>query len=152
MKIIDYLKEERIVLSLKSHTKIEAIKELATLLKDAEEITNFDVFLQDVYERENLGSTGIGNGIAIPHARSEAVKDFVIAFGRSVEGVDFNSLDGQPVKLIFLMGTHREKKLNSYLEILAHLTRLLKQQFFREALLKAPTPSAIIEEFKKIEG
>jgi fructose-specific phosphotransferase system IIA component len=151
MRIGDYLKEDRILLNLKARTKQDSIKELATLLKGAEEVVDFDTFLKDVFEREKLGSTGIGDGIAIPHARSDAVKDFVIAFGKSVEGVEFESLDGKPAKLIFLMGTHKERKLDSYLEILAHLTRLLKHESFREALLGASTPAAVIDEFKKVE-
>jgi fructose-specific phosphotransferase system IIA component len=152
MKIGDYLTEERISLELKTHTKEEAIKEMSTLLKDAKELVDFDTFVKDVFEREKLGTTGIGNEIAIPHARTDAVKDFVIAFGRSSEGVEFNSLDGKPAKLIFLMGTQKEKNLNNYLKTLAHLTRLLKRESFRSLLLKASSPREIIDAFKKAEA
>lgn len=152
MKIRDYLREDRILLDLKTHSKEEAIKEISTLLKDAKELVDFDTFVKDVFERENLGTTGIGNEIAIPHARTDAVKDFVIAFGRSSEGVEFNSLDGKPAKLIFLMGTQKEKNLNNYLKTLAHLTRLLKRETFKSSLLKASSPKEIINEFKKVEG
>jgi fructose-specific phosphotransferase system IIA component len=151
MKVANYLKEDRILLNLKATNKEEAIKEIANVLKEAEEISDFDVFLKDVFERESLSTTGIGNYIAIPHARSEAIKEFVIAFGRSSVGVEFNSLDGKPARLIFLMGTPKEKEINNYLKILAHLTRLLQKEDFREALLKAASAQEIIEEFKKIE-
>jgi fructose-specific phosphotransferase system IIA component len=152
MKIGDYLEQDRISLDLKAHSKEEAVKEIAALLKSAEEIVDFDTFVKDVFDREKLGTTGIGNEIAIPHARTDAVKEFVIAFGRSSEGVEFNSLDGKPAKLIFLIGTQKEKNLNNYLKTLAHLTRLLKRESFRSLLLKASSPKEIIDEFKKVEG
>jgi fructose-specific phosphotransferase system IIA component len=152
MKIGDYLREDRILLDLKSHSKDESIKEISALLKDAEEITDFDSFLNDVFEREKLATTGIGNELAIPHARTDAVRGFVIAFGRSQEGVEFNSLDGKPAKLILLMGTHKEKNLNNYLKTLAHLSRLLKRESFKSLLLKASSPGEIIDAFKKAEA
>ncbi|MBW2045679.1 MAG: PTS sugar transporter subunit IIA [Deltaproteobacteria bacterium] len=151
MKIKDYLKEERISLNIKARTKEESIKELSILLKDTPEISDFDLFLNDVFERESLKTTGIGGEVAIPHARTDAVKSFVIAFGRSTEGVEFDSLDGEPAKLIFLMGTPKGRNLNGYLEILARLTRLLQRESFRKALLQASSPKEIIGEFNKIE-
>ncbi|MFH1504954.1 MAG: PTS sugar transporter subunit IIA [Candidatus Omnitrophota bacterium] len=152
MKISDYLKKDRISLCLKAQVKEDAVKELSIFLKGAPEIIDFDLFLKDVFERESLKTTGIGNGIAIPHARTEAVKNFVIVFGKSTEGVEFDSLDAKPVKLIFLMGTPKGKNLNDYLEILARLTRLLQHESFRNALLQASSPEEIINEFNKAEG
>lgn len=151
MRIADFLKEDRVLLKLEAGSKEEAIKEIARLLGNSKEITDFDLFLRDIFEREALNTTGIGEHIAIPHARTDAVKDFVIAFGRSSEGIEFNSLDKKPAKFIFLMGTPQENGLNSYLKILAHLTRLLKHESFREALLKASSPKEVIEEFRKVE-
>lgn len=151
MRIVDFLKEDRITLKLKAGDKEEAIKEMACLLGNAKEVIDFDLFLKDVFERESLNTTGIGEHIAIPHARTDAVKDFVIAFGRASEGIEFNSLDKKPAKFIFLMGTPKEKGLNSYLKILAHLTRLLKRESFKEALIKASGPKEVIEEFRKVE-
>lgn len=151
MKIKDYLKEDRILLNLKAEKKEEAIKEIATLLKDAEEITDFEAFLKDVFERENLGTTGIGHEVAIPHARSNAATGFVIAFGRSPEGVEFDSLDGKAAKLIFLMATPKEKDLSVYLMTLAHLSRLLQKEYFRNLLLQASSQKEIIDHFKKVE-
>lgn len=152
MRISDYLKEKRILLNLKARYKEESIKEIAALLKDSKDIVNFRTFLSDVFEREKAGTTGIGNGLAIPHARTDAVKDFVIAFGRSQEGVEFKSLDGNLAKLIFLMGTPKEKGLSAYLKLLAQLTKILKNADFRESLLKASSPKEILNEFKKIES
>lgn len=151
MRISDYLKEKRILLNLKARAKEESIKEIAASLKDSKDVVDFKSFLKDVFAREKLGTTGVGSEIAIPHARTDAVEDFVIAFGRSQEGVEFNSLDGKPVRLIFLMGTPKEEKLNSYLKILARLTRLLKEKSFRNLLLRASKPKEILDGFKRVE-
>ena len=86
MRIADYLKEERILLSMEATNKKEAIDEVLHLLKGAREIVDFDVFCRDVFRRESLNTTAIGSNIAIPHARSDATKEFVIVFGRSVTG------------------------------------------------------------------
>ena len=152
MKIGDYLKEEQILLDLKVGKKEEAIKEIATLLKGAKEITDFETFLKNVFEREKLATTGIGHEVAIPHARTNAVKDFVIAFGRSKEGVEFNSLDSKTAKIIFLMATPKEKGLSTYLKTLAYLSRLLQKESFRNSLLQASSPKEIIDQFKKAEA
>lgn len=152
MKITNFLKEERMILDLKASNKEDAINELAGLLKNTEEISDFDSFRKDVFERESVGSTGIGNNVAIPHARTDSVTDFVVAFGRSSNGVEFNSLDGKAVKFIFLMGTSKNKNLNSYLMILSHLTRLLNKADFRELLGRASNPKEIIEAFTKQNG
>ncbi len=150
-KITDFLKEKWVLLNFKASNKEEAIKELAYLLKDSDEVSNFDLFLKDIFERESLSTTGIGNYIAIPHARSDAVKKFIIVFGRSSKGIEFNSLDGRPAKFIFLIGTPKQEGVNNYLMILAHLTRLLNKKDFQNTLLAASRPKEIIEEFRKVE-
>jgi len=151
MRISDYLKEEMICLNLKATGKEEAIKELGSLIRKAKEITNYEKFLKDVLEREKLNTTGIGEGVALPHARTDAVTGFVIAFGRSENGIDFEALDGKKAKLLFLMGTPRKAGLDQYLVLLAHLTRLLKRESFRKSLLKAENPAEVIDIFKKFE-
>jgi len=151
MKVSPFLKEERIILELKAKTKEEAIKEIAYLLKNAPEITNFDGFLNDIFEREKIGSTGIGKEIAIPHARTDNVKEFVIAIGRCKEGIEFQAIDKKPVKLIFLMGTPKEEGLDEYLKILAHLTRLIDKDSFRSSLFSAKTAKEIIDIFRSVE-
>ncbi len=150
MRISDYLKEEHIVLDLKVDSKKDAIKQIAQLLEGEKKITDFKKFVEDIYDREKLSTTGIGSGIAIPHSRSNSVNDFVIAFGRVPEGVDFDSLDNKPAKLIFLMGTPEEKGLQNYLQILARLTRLLKKESFKQDILNAAVPQDIINIFKKV--
>jgi len=152
MKIADYLQEENIKLNIKTLIKKDVIKETADLLKKSPQIVNFTEFCSDIFKREDLGTTSVGNGIAIPHARTNAVNNFVIAFGRTEKGIDFGAQDKHPVRLIFLMGAHKEKGLSNYLKIITHLTRLLQKEEFRNTLLTASTAQEIIENFRKIEN
>jgi len=151
MRISDYLREDMICLNLKATGKEEAIKELGSFIGKAKEIKDYEMFHKDVLEREKLTTTGIGDEVAIPHARTDAVTGFVIAFGKSEQGVNFDSLDGKKARLLLLMGTPKTAGLDEYLVLLARLTRLLKKQSFRESLLKAKNPAEIIDIFKKFE-
>ena len=150
MEIKGYIREELINLNLLSEKKEDAIRELAQLVKNGEGMVNFEHFLKDVFEREKLGTTGIGDGIAIPHARTDAVDQLVIVIGRSARGVEFESLDGKKVTLLFLMGTPRGS-VSHYLKILAQLTRLLKEGTFRDKLLEAQDKETVVSLFKEIE-
>ena len=151
MKVSDYLTQEHCIMNLKSKTKEEAIKEIASLFSGSAEVTDLGGFIEDIFERENLGSTGIGQGVAIPHSRTKAVKNFVIAFGRSLEGIDFSALDGEKVNLIFLMGTS-EEDLNLYLRLLAELSKLLMNSEFRKALTQAQSAKDVVEAIRRFEG
>lgn len=154
IRIGNFLKESQILLNITASNKTDLIKEMAASLKGEKEINDFEVFLTDIFEREKIAPTGIGNEIAIPHARSEAVKDFVIVIGRSHEGIEFNSLDGKPAKLIFLIGTPKSAggALNTYLNKLAHLSKLLQKEAFRNSLLEATKPEEVVELFQNIEA
>ncbi|MBW1840017.1 MAG: PTS sugar transporter subunit IIA [Deltaproteobacteria bacterium] len=150
MEVKGYIREELINLDLLSEQKDDAIRELVQLMENAEGMVDFERFLEDVFERERLGTTGIGDGIAIPHARTDAVDQLVIAIGRSARGVEFESLDGKKVKLLFLMGTPRGS-VSHYLKILAQLTRLLKEDTFRDKLLEARDKERVVSLFREIE-
>ena len=150
MKFCDHLREDRTNIHMKARTKDEAIKELAELLRDADEVTDFDGFVRDVFEREEVASTGIGNRAAAPHARTDAVSRFVIAVGRSEEGIEFDSIDGQPVNVFFLMGTPKSP-LGNYLKMLASLMRLLKERGFVDSLVKAKSADEVISYFREAE-
>ena len=104
MKLSDHITEDVVCLDIKSSVKGQAIEEMAELFRSSPHISDCDAFIKDVFAREQLGTTGIGKGVAIPHARTDTVKDFVVAIGRSSEGVGFEAIDGQPVKLIILRG------------------------------------------------
>jgi PTS system nitrogen regulatory IIA component len=149
--ISECLPIDRINLSLKSITKEAAIEELGESLKDHPAVTSYDTFIKDVFDRERVGTTGIGHGIAIPHARTDAVNQFIIAFGRSESGIPFGAPDGEPVRLIFLMGAVKTQ-VSNYLKILARLTRVLRKESFRDRLLKARDPEEVLQAFCRIEG
>jgi len=151
MNISQFLKENRILLNLEASNKKDAISELAAVLGNSKEVSDFKLFLNDVFQREALNTTAIGNEIAIPHARTDGVKEFVMAIARVKRGIDFVALDNKPVKLIFLMGTPKEKGVNDYLQKLAHLTRLLQKESFRNSLIRVSSAKEIIEEFRKVE-
>lgn len=150
MKISNYLKKDFCIMELQSSKKEETIREIALSLVSSGKVTDEDKFIADILEREKLGSTGIGNGVAIPHSRTAAVKGIVMAFGRSKAGVEFKALDGAPVNLIFLMGTN-PKELNLYLRFLAELSKLLMGASFRKELLAAAGQNEVIETFRKFE-
>jgi PTS system fructose-specific IIC component len=151
MKVSNYLKEDFCIMELNTGDKQEVIRQLAQKMSVSGAIVDGEKFIKDVLGREVLGSTGIGNGIAIPHARTEAVKGFAIGFGRAREGIDFNAIDHEPVKLIFLMGASH-KELNLYLRMLAELSKLLMNSAFRNELLSAATASDVIHIIRKFEA
>lgn len=136
MDISSFLTEGRILLDLDAPSKDEALDELLAALAGAAEINDFDQYVADVRSREALGSTGIGDGLAFPHARSNAVDKLVIVFGRSRSGIEFDAIDGKPVHLIFLMAAPNAD-LSIYLKVLAHVSLLLRRESLRQALLSA---------------
>lgn len=143
--------ENKILLNMKAKDSQGAIEELTELIDDKVPSVNKKALVNDLMEREKLGSTGIGKGIAIPHVRTDAVERVVVAFGRSEKGVDFNALDDKPVHLFFLIASP-ENSENEYLNTLARVSRLLKKDQFREELLEAESNEAIIALFRDKEA
>lgn len=150
MKISQYLKGDLCIMQMQAKTKEEAIKEIARKLAQEGKVKDIDKFIRDILERESLGSTGIGHGIAVPHARTDTVSDFVIGFGRSIEGIDFKAIDGDKVNLVFLMGAS-PKELNLYLRLLAELSKFLMKSSFRRELSEAKSGDDVIAVIKKFE-
>jgi len=106
--------------------------------------------LHKIREREELESTGVVEGIAIPHARTEAVKDLLVVIGVVKEGLDFKSLDGKPVHIVFLIVAPEEAK-NKYIQVLARISRMCRQEDFRKTLLGAASPSEVISVLEKFD-
>ena len=142
-KISELLPRSAIVLSLHSKEKFDVISELVHPLVAAGAITEASEFVSAIVRRENMESTGIGLGVAIPHARTRAVSSIVLAFGRSDSGVDFNSLDGKPSHLIFLIAAPEEQK-TEYIMTLARLSKLLRKDEVRIGLNKAGSPDDVM--------
>ncbi|MDD5423343.1 MAG: PTS sugar transporter subunit IIA [Candidatus Omnitrophica bacterium] len=143
MKIMDFLNKKAVAGSLKSTDKEGVIRELVDLLAKADEIKNKEELVKALMMRESLGSTGIGQGIGIPHAKSQNVKNLVAAFGLSQKGVNFDSLDGEPVYIFFLL-IAPEESAGPHLKALARISRMLKDKFFREMLKKAKDEKEIL--------
>ncbi|MCQ8212535.1 PTS sugar transporter subunit IIA [Cetobacterium somerae] len=151
VKITDYMSEELILLNLKAKNKDEALKELSALIGKSEKIEKKDVIYKALLERENLGSTGIGKGVAIPHAKTDAAQSLTIAFGISREGVDFKSLDQEKVKIFFVFASPF-KDSQIYLKVLARISRLIRDENFREKLLNCENAKEILECIDKEEA
>ena len=143
MKYLD----PKTVLFLEAKTREEALTALVAQLDKAKKLKDRDAFLNAVLKREELVSTGIGMGVAIPHAKLPGYKQFFIAIGvQKGEGIPWDAVDGAPVKLIFLIGGPEEKQ-NEYLQILSSITIALKSEEKRKAAINAQTPEELIELF-----
>lgn len=143
MKIMDFLNKKAISVNIKAMDKEGIIRELVGLLSNATEIKNKEELIKSVLSREALGSTGIGQGVGIPHAKSQNVKELVAAFGLSKNGVDFDSLDGEPVHIFFLL-LAPEESAGPHLKALARISRMLKDKYFRELLKKAKDENEVL--------
>lgn len=151
IKITDYMSEELISLNLKARTKNEVLLELSKLMETS---PNISIVGNNVYkslvEREKLGSTGIGKGVAIPHAKTESAKSLTIAFGVSKERIDFKSMDNEGVNIFFVFASPI-KDSQIYLKVLARISRLIREESFRQGLLGCKTPNEVIEYINKKE-
>ena len=144
MRISDYLQENLIFLDIDSDNKRDAIAKLVHLMAQETKIENERRFLDLVYEREQLGSTAIGFGIALPHARADLIDKIVIGLMRLNEGVDFDAEDGEPVRLIILLGTP-SNAVSEYLKVLAKISKLLHDKKTRNDLLKAKSNKELLK-------
>lgn len=144
MKIVEFLNEKAVTADLKADTKEGVIRELVDVLAKAEGIKNKEELVKVLLNREALGSTGIGQGVGIPHGKTNAVKKLVAAFGVCHAGVDFEALDGEPVYLFFLL-VAPEDSAGPHLKGLARISRLLKDKFFRESLKQLTDEKTILK-------
>jgi len=143
MKIMDFLNKKAITANLKAADKEGVIREMVELLSKADEIKNKEELVKSLLMRESLGSTGIGQGIGIPHAKTQSVKELVAAFALSQKGVNFDSRDGEPVYIFFLL-IAPEESAGPHLKALARISRMLKDKYFREMLRKAKDDKEIL--------
>lgn len=139
----DVITKELVDLSLAGRSSEEVIKNLASRIDMADRLTDFEKYYESVIERELLTSTGIGFGIAIPHGKCSQVKECTVAFGRLEEPVEWNSLDGNPVEMVFLLAVPEECAGNEHLKIIAGLSRRLVHEDFREMLKNTEDEEAV---------
>ncbi|MDO9230513.1 MAG: PTS sugar transporter subunit IIA [Syntrophales bacterium] len=136
MKITEMLKREFVLEHLKAANKRDALAELAGVFAQGRINVDSEAMLHVLLERERLGSTGIGDGIAIPHGKLPGLEEMVVSFGRSREGIAFEAMDGKPVHLFFLLMAP-ENSAGQHLKALAKISRMLKDANFRKNLLEA---------------
>jgi len=144
MKIMDYLNEEWVIPDLKGMDKASVLKELSSVLVKPCQVTSVEDLLQVLLDRERLGSTGIGEGIAIPHGRLKKLKTFFISFGRSPKGVDFDSIDRKPSQLFFLVMAPENSAVDN-LKLLSRMVTLLKEPSFKKRLMEAPSRKELFQ-------
>ena len=150
-KIADYINVETIDLSLKAKNKNAVIKELFENIKKSGQVENEELALEDLYTRESMGSTGIGKNVAVPHAKTEAVRELTVTLGISKNGIEYDAIDNEDVN-IFCMFLCPKNKAQEYLRVLARISRMIKEDKFRENLIKAKTKEEIIEIIRNEEN
>lgn len=148
MKITEILPEALVIPALKGKNKEEVLRELATSMASQHSDIDANRLVEVLWERERLGSTAIGDGIAIPHGKLPGLKTVLGAFGRHPQGVDFQSLDGKPTKLLFLL-VAPEDSVGQHLKALARVSRLLKDPTFRAQLMSAPNQADLFRSIRE---
>jgi fructose-specific phosphotransferase system IIA component len=139
MRLTEILKPANIKIPLESKVKTDAIAELVQVLAAAGDVTDAKKVLDAVLEREATRTTGIGNGLAIPHGKCQGTKDLVMAIGRAGTPIDFQAIDGRPVSIIWMLASPPDKT-GPHIHALARISRLMTIDKFRAALLQAKTP------------
>ena len=151
MRITELLTASTIQLNVQATSKNQLIEELAQVLVDAGKVSDQETYIADLQAREAQSSTGIGEGIAIPHAKSAGVAVPAIAFGRQLAGIDYDSLDGQPAKLFFMIAAN-DGANNDHLETLSKLATFLMDPQFTEKMMTASTKEEILAAIEEKEG
>ena len=147
MKDLVEFSNEKYIKKLKSGNKFKAIEELALVFKGSDVCSDTDTLVKALMEREEIMSTGIGLGMAIPHAKIKAVSKLSFAIGISKKGIDFDSIDGSPVHLIVLVAAG-EKQHKEYLKLLSHIMAVLKNEEIRKKIINSDSTKEIFEAFK----
>jgi fructose-specific phosphotransferase system IIA component len=150
MKVSELLKSEFIISDLKGESKEGIINELIDLFKNDPRVEDIEKVRSAVLDREKVMSTGVGKGFAIPHGKTNAVKEIVGAFGKIKDGIDYNALDGNPVNLVFLL-VGKDNLISTHIKLLSRISRLMNKDDFRHRLKEANTADEIIKLFSDEE-
>jgi fructose-specific phosphotransferase system IIA component len=150
MKVSELLKPEFIISDLKGESKEEIISELVDLFKDDPRVEDIEKVRSAVLEREKVMSTGVGKGFAIPHGKTNAVKEIIGAFGKIKDGIDYESLDGNPVNLVFLL-VGKDNLISTHIKLLSRISRLMNKDDFRHRLTEANSADEIVKLFSEEE-
>jgi fructose-specific phosphotransferase system IIA component len=150
MKLSKFCDENLITFELKAETKDEVIEELVDLAAASSLVKDRDELLQDIIHRENMVTTGIGYGVAFPHAKTKATKGIVIAFGRSEKGIDFEAMDKKPVYVFFLIAAP-EDAIGAHLNVMARLSYIMKSEENRQKLMTVNSPGELLSILDSVE-
>ncbi len=150
MKISDILSTDVIAVNLETSDKDDAIRKVIELGAKSGRILDNEKVSKTIFEREKLVSTGVGKGFAIPHGKTDSISDVVAAFAITKEPIDFDSIDGEPVRFIFLL-IGKENLLNTHIKLLSRISRLMNKDEFRDKLLEAGSPEEVLAIFKDEE-
>jgi fructose-specific phosphotransferase system IIA component len=151
MKIGDILTEDVVVTGLEGNSKDEIIDAMIELVGRSPKILDKEKVREAIFEREKIMSTGVGNGFAIPHGKTDAVSDIVAAFAVTAEPIDYQSLDEKPVRLVFLL-VGKDNMVGPHIKLLSRISRLMNKEEFRKRLVDLKTPREILETFRKEEA
>jgi fructose-specific phosphotransferase system IIA component len=151
MRISDILTEEVIATGLPGGSKEEIIDAMIDLVASSPKVVDKEKVREAVFEREKIMSTGVGNGFAVPHGKTDAVSDIVAAFAVTAEPIDYESIDEKPVRLVFLL-VGKNNMVGPHIKLLSRISRLMNKEEFRKRLIAVSTPKEIIEIFKQEEA
>ena len=150
MKVSELLKSEFIISDLKGESKEEIINELIDLFKNDPRVEDIEKVRSAVLDREKVMSTGVGKGFAIPHGKTNAVKEIVGAFGKIKDGINYDALDGNPVNLVFLL-VGKDNLISTHIKLLSRISRLMNKDDFRHRLKEANSADEIVKLFSEEE-
>jgi len=151
MKIADILNEKVIVTNLPGTTKTEIINAMIDLAATNQKVIDKEKMRAAIFEREKIMSTGVGSGFAIPHGKTDAVQDIVAAFAITDEPIDYQSLDDQPVRIVFLL-VGRDNSVGPHIKLLSRISRLMNKEEFRKRLIEAESPGEVLKIFTQEES
>ncbi len=151
MKISDILDESSIRTQLAGNTKDEIILAMIDIVAASKKVLDKEKVKEAIFEREKIMSTGVGNGFAIPHGKTDAVSDIVAAFAVTATPIDYQSLDEQPVRLVFLL-VGKDSMVGPHIKLLSRISRLMNKEEFRKKLLSAASPKEVLEIFRTEEA
>ena len=151
MRISDILDESMIRTQLKANSKDDILEAMIDIISVSKKVLDREKVKTAIFDREKIMSTGVGNGFAIPHGKTDAVSDVVAAFAITEEPIDYQSLDEQPVRLVFLL-VGKDSMVGPHIKLLSRISRLMNKEDFRKKLLAADTPKSVMEIFRAEEA
>ena len=151
MKISDILTENLVVIGLEGDSKDEIINSMIDVVSASTKVLDKDKVREAILEREKIMSTGVGNGFAIPHGKTDAVSDIVAAFAVTANPIDYHSLDEKPVRLVFLL-VGKDNMVGPHIKLLSRISRLMNKEEFRKRLLELKSSKEVLDLFKEEEA